>query len=143
MQERAERIETLQRLIGRASYIDRTALGRCGLLECEGPEARKEWGAVNDNTCGSFGEAASDIQAQKMDWCSIGPRGLTRMHCIALAMCSLRLRRGCGKDSSNTKHHQSQWAHLSLLQEWINHWPTKLILCCCQKLGRGLFKAQP
>jgi hypothetical protein len=44
MQERAERIETLQRLIGRASYIDRTALGRCGLLECEGPEARKEWG---------------------------------------------------------------------------------------------------
>jgi hypothetical protein len=30
---------------------------------------------------GSFGEVAPDIQAQKMDWCSIAPRGLTQMHC--------------------------------------------------------------
>jgi hypothetical protein len=37
---------------------------------------------------GSFGEGTPDIQAQKMDWCSIGPRGLTQMRCIAPETCS-------------------------------------------------------
>jgi hypothetical protein len=37
---------------------------------------------------GSFGEGTPDIQAQKMDWCSIGPPGLTQMRCIAPATCS-------------------------------------------------------
>ena len=84
-----------------AAGAERHASLRVGILQSANPASRRRRGGRRTMCCvlpvqfilggvagGSFGEGTLDIQAQKMDWCSIGPRGLTQRRCIAPATCS-------------------------------------------------------
>jgi McrBC 5-methylcytosine restriction system component len=59
----------------RASACRRSCAGRCDFH-------------LSDVAVGSFRDVAPGHPSQKMDWCSIGPRGLTQTHCIAPVTCS-------------------------------------------------------